>query len=283
MSSEQQRPPRRTGSRVKTGSRRRAPAAPEAPTVGAAELGRALGYDPDDPATWPGNRAEPGELPHGGADLSPEAAVQTGPAADAPDDDTLNLTDPKAMRALAHPVRMALLDLLAVNATLTATQASEALGESPANCAFHLRTLAKYGFVREAGGGRGRERPWTVVHRSVKISTGSLDDRQARVAAEALEGVWLDRWLGTIRSALVGRSWPSEWEEAALASQSLVFLTAEETAQVGTEIRAILGRYLDRRTDPSARPPGALPVEVTVFGYPREDLSGPAADEETDE
>ena len=80
----------------------------------------------------------------------------------------------------------------------------------------------------------------------------------------------------------MGRSWPSEWEEAALASQSLVFLTAEETAQVGTEIRAILGRYLDRRTDPSARPPGALPVEVTVFGYPREDLSGPA-DEETDE
>ena len=209
--------------------------------------------------------------------------MRTGPAADAPDDDTLNLTDPKAMRALAHPVRMALLDLLAVNATLTATQASEALGESPANCAFHLRTLAKYGFVREAGGGRGRERPWTVVHRSVKISAGSLDDRQARVAAEALEGVWLDRWLGTIRSSLVGRSWPPEWEEAGLASQSLVFLTAEETAQVGTEIRAILGQYLDRRTDASARPPGALPVEVTVFGYPREDLSGPAADEATDE
>ena len=209
--------------------------------------------------------------------------MQTGPAADAPDDDTLNLTDPKAMRALAHPVRMALLDLLAVNVTLTATQASEALGESPANCAFHLRTLAKYGFVREAGGGRGRERPWTVVHRSVKISTGSLDDRQARVAAEALEGVWLDRWLGSIRRAVVGRSWPPEWEEAALASQSLVFLTAEETTQVGSEIRAILGRYLDRRTDPSARPPGALPVEVTVFGYPREDLSGPASKEETDE
>jgi hypothetical protein len=277
MSSEQQRPAQRPG------SRRRASAAGAAPEVGAAELGRALGYDPDDPATWPGNRAEPGELPHGTADLSPGAAVRTGLAADAPDGDTLNLTDPKAIRALAHPVRMALLELLGVHATLTATQASEALGESPANCAFHLRTLAKYGFVREAGGGRGRERPWTLVHRSVSVSSSSLDSRQARVAAQALEGVWLERWFGNIRKALVGRSWSAEWEEAALAHQSVVFLTPEETAQVGSEMRAILGRYLDRRTVPSARPPGALPVEFAVFAYPREDLSAPSAGEETDE
>jgi hypothetical protein len=54
----------------------------------------------------------------------------------------LNLTDPKAIRALAHPVRMALLEALGHAGTLTATQASEMLGESPANCAFHLRTLA---------------------------------------------------------------------------------------------------------------------------------------------
>ncbi len=61
--------------------------------------------------------------------------------------DTPRLSDPKAMRALAHPVRMGLLEILAVTETVTATQASEVLGESPANCAFHLRPLAKYGFV----------------------------------------------------------------------------------------------------------------------------------------
>jgi DNA-binding transcriptional ArsR family regulator len=290
MSSEQERPApppaRRPGSRRAAAASAapdtpKTPEIPEASAVGAAELGRALGYDPDDPATWPGNWAEPGELPAGTAEPSPEAAVPTRPTADPSDGDTQNLTDPKAIRALAHPVRMALLELLAVHPTLTATQASEALGESPANCAFHLRTLAKYGFVREAGGGRGRERPWTIVHRSVSVSAGSLDDRQARVAAEALEGVWLDRWLGNIRRAVAGRSWPPEWEDAALASQSLVFLTAEETAQIGSEIRAILGRYLDRRTDPSTRPPGSLPVEFTAFGYPREDLSGPPTDKET--
>src|SRR5579862_6474412 len=98
-------------------------------------------------------------------------------------DEPLKLTDPKAMRALAHPVRMALLDLIAVAGTLTATQASEALGESPANCAFHLRTLAKYGFAREAGGGRGRERPWTRTRRTISISSTEQDDPQAAIAA----------------------------------------------------------------------------------------------------
>ena len=74
------------------------------------------------------------------------------------------------MRAVAHPLRMALLELFAYHETLTATQASELLGESPANSAFHLRTLAKYGFLREAGGGKGRERPWTLVNRTVTIT-----------------------------------------------------------------------------------------------------------------
>ena len=74
----------------------------------------------------------------------------------------LALTDPRMIRAIAHPVRMALIEAMeqTESRTITATQASELLGESPANCAFHLRTLAKYGFVEEAGGGRGRERPW---------------------------------------------------------------------------------------------------------------------------
>jgi predicted transcriptional regulator len=196
--------------------------------------------------------------------------------------ETLNLTDPKAMRALAHPVRVALLELLAVQHTLTATQASEILGESPANCAFHLRTLAKYGFVREAGGGRGRERPWAVVHRSLNIPTGSLDDPQAQVAAEALGNVWMDRWLARVRRAVL-RTWPAEWERTAQARQSLLFLTAQETAQVGREIGAILDRYTGRLHDPSLRPCGSVPVEFGIFGYPRDDLAPLPDGKETDE
>src|SRR5262249_56698118 len=83
---------------------------------------------------------------------------------------TRKLTDARAMRALAHPVRISLLEALMHAGTLTATQASELVGESPANCAFHLRTLAKYGYVVEAGGGKGRERPWPPAHTELHLT-----------------------------------------------------------------------------------------------------------------
>src|SRR4051794_27237968 len=78
---------------------------------------------------------------------------------------TVQLTDPRALRALAHPTRLQLVGLLRQEGPLTATQAGERLGESPASCSFHLRQLAKWGLVEEAGGGRGRERPWRATAR----------------------------------------------------------------------------------------------------------------------
>src|SRR3954467_10413411 len=81
---------------------------------------------------------------------------------------TIELTDPRALRAVAHPVRLELIGLLRREGPLTATAAGALIGESPANCSFHLRQLAKYGLVEEAGGGRGRERPW----RGAAVSPG---------------------------------------------------------------------------------------------------------------
>ena len=166
----------------------------------------------------------------------------------------MSITDPTVMRALAHPVRMALIELFGVHPTLTATQASEALGESPANCAFHLRTLAKYGFVEEAGGGRGRERPWRASTKSqrIRLRSSDLDSEQARVAAGALEQVWHDRVLARIRDVFVNRRWSPEWEDAAGSSTTLAFLTPEELQTVQDEINAIFVRHWDeRRLDPA--------------------------------
>jgi predicted transcriptional regulator len=186
----------------------------------------------------------------------------------------LNLTDPKAMRALAHPVRMSLLELLEATGALTATQASELLGESPANCAFHLRTLAKYGFVREAGGGRGRERPWQRVRTVIHVSSHQEDPR-ASVSAEMLQRVWLDRVLGRARDAVSSTdALPDVWRDAREASQSVQFLTPEETKELADEVIAVLRRYEDRRDDPSRRPDGVLPVELLFFAYPLIDLAG---------
>lgn len=198
-------------------------------------------------------------------------------------DEPQKLTDPKAMRALAHPVRMALLDLIAVAGTLTATQASEALGESPANCAFHLRTLAKYGFVREAGGGRGRERPWTRTRRTISISSTEQDDPQAAIAAGALGSVYFERWVERARGVFGSRERLPGWEHATQMSRSAVFLTPEETVQVASEFREIIDRYRGRERDLSQRPAGGLPVEVAFFTSPLTEFSGlKQADESQD-
>ena len=229
--------------------------------AGAAGLAGARGYDPGNPATWPGN--------------APEAPA--GPAAAAPaGDEPVRLTDAKAMRAMAHPLRMAILELFAVRETLTATQASDVLGESPANCAFHLRTLAKYGFVREAGGGRGRERPWALAARSMTLTT-SQPDPQAALAADELSQLWLDRWMDRTRR-LLGR--PRDpvpgWDEASGWTNTHVFLTADETRGLRGEMRRMLKPYEGRLADPALRPDGALPVEWTIFASPGPDLAEPA-------
>jgi predicted transcriptional regulator len=204
-------------------------------------------------------------------------AGDPGPAAARDDEDAVALTDAKAMRALAHPLRMALLELFAVRETLTATQASEALGESPANCAFHLRTLAKYGFLREAGGGRGRERPWALANRNMMVATRQLDP-QSTLAAGELSRLWLERWIERARRAHGTRYALPAWDDASGWFSSHVFLTAEETSRLRGEMRRLLKPYEARLADPALRPAGALPVEWTVFAAPSPELAEPGED-----
>jgi DNA-binding transcriptional ArsR family regulator len=192
-------------------------------------------------------------------------------SSEAIDREILDLKDPKIMRALAHPVRMALLDLLSVHDTLTATQASELLGESPANCAFHLRTLGKYGFVLEAGGGRGRERPWRSKRMKINVSA-MQEDPQAAIAADLLGQAWNDRWMERARRELSGQRVPEGWQDARQASRSLKFITADELVQFGRDVIALASRFEDRK-DPATRPAGALPVELLFFGYPLTELA----------
>ena len=185
----------------------------------------------------------------------------------------MELTDPAVMRALAHPLRWALLEALLHAGTLTATQAGQILGETPANCAFHLRTLARYGLVEEAGGGKGRERPWRRVNRVVNVATAH-DDPQAAAAAEVLDEFWITRTLDRANAALRRkRSWPAEWLGQLGESQSIRYVTPAEAQEMQELLMAALDRYRDRNADPSLRPPGALPVEYLVLSYPLLDLA----------
>lgn len=174
---------------------------------------------------------------------------------------------------MAHPVRMALLDLLKLHGTLTATQASEALGESPANCAFHLRTLAKYGFAEEAGGGKGRERPWRSARSSFTLESHDLEDPRAKAAADALSQALEDRWLERARRGIAAaEALPDEWRGRAHSSRTLSFLTSDELRQLTGEVLEVIDRFRDKHPSAEDRPAGALPVELLFFGFPIADF-----------
>lgn len=180
------------------------------------------------------------------------------------------LTDPRAMRALAHPLRLALLEALAHHGgTLTATEAAEQVGESPSSCSFHLRQLAKYGFVEEAEGGTGRRRPWRLTKVGVSFSVDSTTDEESATAATALERVMRRRFLARAEAALDDRAaLPAEWQRITGVSQFSLYLTADEAATLQDDLLELLGRHHDRLLHPASRPADARPVEVLAFTYP---------------
>jgi len=184
--------------------------------------------------------------------------------------------DPLAMRALAHPIRLALLEALATEGTLTATRASDLLGESPANCAFHLRTLARYGFVEEAGRGPGRLRRWRRTNYQIDLPSPAPNTASA-AAADAFGEVWLDRYLARARQNLSRQSsWPPQWQQALGKLHFTLMVTPDEARQIKDDLVEVLQRHRDRLGEPGHRPPGTSPVEFLVLGYPQP----PAPDDE---
>jgi len=178
------------------------------------------------------------------------------------------ISDVRTLRALAHPVRVSLVEVLSLEGPMTATQAGELIGESPTTCSFHLRQLAKYGIVEEAGGGKGRERPWKMTSLGMTIPT--TDDAETELAAGAVSRLFRERQLARYQQWLESRAiYPKRWRKAAGESEHLFYVTAEELESLNEELMALLiPRFSDRRTDPAARPPGAVPVEMLIFAYP---------------
>jgi predicted ArsR family transcriptional regulator len=172
------------------------------------------------------------------------------------------------MRALAHPLRLALLTMLSREGPLTATEAADLLDESPANCSFHLRTLAKYGFVEEVPDVGGRARPWRRVALSQSFSEVQ-DDPAASMAASMLAGLANQSTIRRLQEYLdSNEEFPREWREAAFTDDVLVYVTSEELAEVGEQILEILMRYRERTADLTARPADARPVQLAAFGTP---------------
>jgi hypothetical protein len=182
------------------------------------------------------------------------------------------VTDARVLRALTHPLRLRLLEEIAFADTAgsTATELAEKVGESPANCSWHLRQLAKYGYIEEAPGGHGRERPWRAVIATRRwgdpsIDTGSELGRAGDAAAELL----MDNEMRALHRYQAWRGAESEeWRDAAGAAQAIGWCTADELKEINDQIFQLTMRYFHRMANPEDRPAGARLVRFVGWGVP---------------
>jgi predicted ArsR family transcriptional regulator len=169
---------------------------------------------------------------------------------------------PLALRALAHPLRWKLLDLLGSEQSATATRCAEVLGESVASCSYHLGMLAKYGYIEPVPGQPGREKPWQLTRRQQVLSSEGLDEPGA-LAAQAATEVFLDHELARVKDRLRRQDLePAEWRAASQVLGVTTWLTVSELQEVTDQLGEIARRHADRFDDPGLRPPGARETRI---------------------
>jgi len=155
------------------------------------------------------------------------------------------LSDPQAIKALGHPLRLDLLELLAALGPATAAQCGRALGIPQANCSFHLRQLAKYGFVEDAGPGTDkRARLWRLVVRGE--SYGVAKDVDPVVARE-FERVVVEREAQTVLDYIARQTAePDEWRAGSGGMATTIALSAAEAAELKKQWKELLAPFVAR-------------------------------------
>lgn len=184
----------------------------------------------------------------------------------------LALADPDAMRALGHPGRLAIFLRLSLDGPATATQCAEVAGLSPSACSYHLRALARWGFVEEAPGCTdGRERRWRATTRGVSLRRDASQTPSPDPERAAAERVLLDQALQTASRAVTDyldhqADHEPDWCGAALVMGMALHLTRDELTELSERMQELLAPY--ERADPADRPPDARRVLWSIQAVP---------------
>lgn len=188
---------------------------------------------------------------------------------------------PRGMRALAHPVRLAILTQLQRHGPSTATALAPVVGATPSVTSWHLRHLAEHGLVRDADvGADGRQRWWEAAARGVRLvapptddpDAGSESDKAYRMLSRlmAADAERLPRrWESEIEPQLEG-----EWLALSGLANTRILATAAELADVEARIEEVLAPYVLRKDDPGDRPEGVRGVRILRYVLPGLDEDG---------
>ncbi|WP_248960578.1 winged helix-turn-helix domain-containing protein [Sphaerisporangium perillae] len=179
--------------------------------------------------------------------------------------------DPRAMRALAHPARLTILRRLQLEGPATATECAEVVGLSPSACSYHLRMLAKYGFVEDAPPrGDGRERMWRAPHRGFIVDEpDELTPELAEAKTILAKTVVAQFTEDLLRYFDASERESKDWRQAATLAQMLIRVNAEELAELGRRVTELLEPYLAKSRSPEEAPPDARLIQGIIQLYPR--------------
>ena len=179
--------------------------------------------------------------------------------------------DGPVLKALAHPLRVQLLDILSQYGPQTASSMGKRVGESSGATSYHLRQLARHGLVREIENrGSGRERWWERPRGALTVSTSSSEqDPAVREAARQVNRHFVQGRAEALAAFTASNpsELPAEWVDAAMLSTLNAQLTADQLQQFTREMEAILREKLEAyRSEPGT--PGARPVQLHFNAFP---------------
>jgi DNA-binding transcriptional ArsR family regulator len=178
------------------------------------------------------------------------------------------ITDPQAMRALAHPVRLAILTHLQRHGPATATQLSPEVGATPSVTSWHLRHLAGFGLVADWQGGTDkRQRWWQATARGFRFEAPPDEEGQAAYRLLTAElrrtsEAQMHRWFDEVEPRL-----DASWLALSGAASTSVPLTRDELEEVERTIDELLGAFV-RRRDAGGVPQAARPVRFLRYTMP---------------
>lgn len=190
------------------------------------------------------------------------------------DDDQSSIREigPEELKGLAHPLRMAIYDALSMYGPHTATGLAGRLGESSGSTSYHLRQLARHGFIRVAEGrGNGREKWWERTPGAVEVGARSgAADPSATTAANYVLREWTRGTQQALADFVNGLTdddrVPAAWSEVADISTSNLRLTADQLKEIVAEYQAVTQKFINRyrgRDDPGSRP-----VQIQFNAFP---------------
>jgi DNA-binding transcriptional ArsR family regulator len=183
---------------------------------------------------------------------------------------TVRLTDPRAMRALAHPLRLRLLGELRMNGPQSVGMLCELVDEAPGSVSYHIGKLAEFGFVEPAPelARDRRERWWRAAHQETSWEPlETLDDPERRAAAGVLRRAILHRYLATLEAYLEGEaSMDREWVRGAASGDAFLHLTSDELVELRAELEDLTERW-QARSDPDRD--GARTVTLIYHAFRR--------------